>query len=79
MVDFIYMVLLDLLRVQTDNYKIKNSCPQWDTYPGPSAYEAKSLSVALLDQIHVSDDLSWVFLTVLLFDELRRLLTVKSL
>ena len=30
---------------------MKNHCQQWDSNPGPSAYEAKSLSVALLDQI----------------------------
>ena len=30
---------------------MKNSCPQLDSNPGPSAYEAKSLSIALLGQI----------------------------
>ena len=52
MVDFVFMGLLDLWEAQTKNDKMKNSCPQWDSSPGPSAYEAKSLSVALLDQIY---------------------------
>ena len=30
---------------------MKNSCAQWVSNPGTSVYEAKSLSVALLDQI----------------------------
>ena len=42
MVDFIYMGLLDLFGTRTENYKMKNSYPQWDLNPGPSAYEAVS-------------------------------------
>ena len=37
----------------TENYKMRNYCPQLDSNPGPSAYEAKSLSIALLDQIFI--------------------------
>ena len=32
---------------------MKNSCPQWDSNPVPSAYEANSLSIALLDLISI--------------------------
>ena len=53
MVNFICIGLLDLWGARTENYKIKNSWRQWDSNPGPSAYEAKSLSVAVLDQIYV--------------------------
>ena len=51
MVDFICMGLLDLLGTQTENYKMKLPCPQWDSDPGPSAYKANALSVALLELI----------------------------
>ena len=37
MVDFICMVLLDLCGARTENYKMKNYCPQWDSNPGYSA------------------------------------------
>ena len=47
MVDFICMGLLDLWGAQTDNFKMKKSCTKWDSKPGPFAYEAKSLSVAI--------------------------------
>ena len=47
MVDFICMGLLDLSGARTN----KKSCPQWDLNPGPSAYEANSLSVVLLAEI----------------------------
>ena len=50
-VDFICMGLLDLRGEQTENYKMKNYCPQWDSNPGSSVYEAKSLSVAILGEI----------------------------
>ena len=53
MVDFIYIGLLDQWRAQTENCKMKNSCLQWDSNPGPSAYEAKSLNVELLDKISI--------------------------
>ena len=36
MVDFICMGFLDLWGVRTKNYKMKNSCPQWDSNPGSS-------------------------------------------
>ena len=39
-VDFICLGLLDLLGPRTENYKMKNSCPQCGTNPGSSAYEA---------------------------------------
>ena len=32
---------------------MKNSCPQWDSNPGPSAYEANALSVELLELINI--------------------------
>ena len=51
MVDFICTELLDLRGEQTKNYKMKNSCPQWDWTPGPSAYETNSQSVARLGHI----------------------------
>ena len=43
--------LLDTFGTRIDNYKIKNSCPQWDSNPGHSAYEANALSVDLLELI----------------------------
>ena len=46
MVDIITMGLLELWGVQTDNYKMKNSCPK---YPVPSSYEANALTIALVD------------------------------
>ena len=36
-VDFICMGLLDPWGAWTENNKMKNSCPQWDSNPGPSA------------------------------------------
>ena len=45
--DFICMGLLDLWGAQTENYKMKNSCPQWDSNRGPSAYKANTLCVEL--------------------------------
>ena len=53
MADFICMGLFDPWEAQTENFKMKNSCPQLDSNPGPSAYEAKSQSVALLDEISI--------------------------
>ena len=32
---------------------MKNSCPQWDSNRGPSAYEANALSVELLELIYI--------------------------
>ena len=55
MVDFIYMGLLDLLGDQTENYKMKNSCQYWDSKPGPFAFEANSVSVALLFEISIEN------------------------
>ena len=52
-VDFIRMGLLDLWGAPTENYKMKNSCPQWDSNQGPSAYEANALSVELLQPISI--------------------------
>ena len=34
MVDFICLGLLDLLGTRTENYKMKNSCQQWDSNLG---------------------------------------------
>ena len=31
---------------------MKNSCPHWNSNPGPSAYEANTLSVELLELIN---------------------------
>ena len=53
MVDFICMGLLDLFGTRTENYKMKNSFPQWDSNPGPSAYEANALSVEVLELINI--------------------------
>ena len=47
MVDFICMDLLDLIGTRTENYKMKNSYPQYDSNPGSSAYEGNALSVEL--------------------------------
>ena len=52
MVDFICIGLLDLRGVRTKNYKMKNSCPQCDSNPEPSAYEANALSAELLELIN---------------------------
>ena len=35
------------------DYKMKNSCPKWDSNPGASAYEANALSVELLELINI--------------------------
>ena len=32
---------------------MKNSCPQWDSKPVPTVYEANLLSIALLDLISI--------------------------
>ena len=53
MVDFICMGLLDLWWARTENYKMKNSCQQWDSNPAPSAYEATALSVELSELINI--------------------------
>ena len=53
MADFICMGLLDLFGTRTENYKTKNSFPQWDSNPGPSAYEANALNVELLELINI--------------------------
>ena len=68
MVDFICMGLLiiDLLGTQTENYKMKNSCPQLDSNLESSAYEASALSNELSELIN-TDHLkaSTFFLSVL--------------
>ena len=53
MVDFICMGLVDLWWARTENYKMKNSCPQLDSNSRPSAYEANALSVELLELINI--------------------------
>ena len=45
------MGLLELLGAPTENCKMKNCYPQWDSNPGPFAYEATLLSIALLVEI----------------------------
>ena len=58
MVDFISMSLLDLWGARTENDGVK-FLPQFDSNPGHFAYEATSLSVALLVQIsteHLNND-----------------------
>ena len=35
--------------------KMTNSCPQWDSNPEPSAYEANGLTIALLDLKSIED------------------------
>ena len=44
---------LDLLGARAENNKMKNSCPQWDSTLGPSAFEANALSVDLLELINI--------------------------
>ena len=61
MVDFICMGLLDLLGALTENYKMKNACPQLDSNPGPSAFEAMSLSVAYLNVDRVLPEYAFKF------------------
>ena len=53
MVALICMGLLDLFGTRTGNYKMKNSCPQWDSNPGTSAFGANALSVELLELINI--------------------------
>ena len=53
MVDFICIGFLDMRGAQTENYKMKNSCPQCNSNLGPSAYEANTLSVELLELINI--------------------------
>ena len=40
-------------RESSVNYKMKNSCPQWDSNMFPSAYEATALTIALRDLISI--------------------------
>ena len=47
------MGFFELRRALTENYQLKIACQQCDSNPGPSAYDAKSQSVALLDQIYI--------------------------
>ena len=53
MVDFICMGLNRPVRIVNRELQNENSCPQWDSNPGPSAYEANSLNVALLVEISI--------------------------
>ena len=53
MVELICMGIIDMWGARTENYKMKNSCPQWDSNPGPSACEANALSVELLELINI--------------------------
>ena len=63
---FICMGLLDLWSARTEDYKLKNSCRQWDSNPGPSAYEANTLSVELLELINIDHlQLTAFYLSVL--------------
>ena len=50
----VHFICMSLLGAQTENYKMINSCQQCNLNPGPSVYEARSLSVALLDQISIN-------------------------
>ena len=61
MVDFICMGLLDVLGTQTEYYKMNNSCPQRDSIPGLSAYEANALSVELSDLIDIDHQTATAF------------------
>ena len=47
MVDFIFMGLLHLWWARTENDKMNNSCHPCDSNPGPSGYDANSLSYAI--------------------------------
>ena len=35
-------------------YKMKQSCPEWDSNPGPSAYEANALELINIDHLMVT-------------------------
>ena len=52
MVDFILHGLTRPVRTANRECKIETSCPQWDSNPGPSAYEDDLLSVVLLYEIY---------------------------
>ena len=52
-VDFFCMCLLNLWGARTENYKMKNSCSQWDLNPGSFACDATSQSVAQSVQISI--------------------------
>ena len=51
MVEFICKGLLDMRGAQTEKYKMKNSCQQWDPNLGTFASENNSLSAVLLVEI----------------------------
>ena len=51
--DFIYMGLLELQGARIENYKMQNSCLQWDSNPVPPTYEANALTIALRDLISI--------------------------
>ena len=62
MVDFICMDLFNLFGTRTENYKMKNFCPQWDSNLGPSAYEANVPRVHLVLPVLFLEILSCIFL-----------------
>ena len=53
MVDFIFEGVLELLGMRVENYKMKNSCPQWVSNPVPSAYEVNALTIAHIDLVSI--------------------------
>ena len=54
MVDFICKGLLELWGTRVEwEYEMKNSYPQWNLNPVPSAYEVNTLTIALWDLISI--------------------------
>ena len=47
------LICMGLFGTQTENNKMKNSCPQLDSNPGPSAYEANALCVEILKLLNI--------------------------
>ena len=51
-----------------ENYKMKNSRPQWDSNPVPFAYKANALTIALRDLIsikHLRVDCDKYYMTII--------------
>ena len=55
LVDFICMglLVLELGGSRTENYKMKNLCPQWDSNPVIPLIKANALNIALRDLIPI--------------------------
>ena len=51
MINFICMGLLELQGTGGKNYKMKKSCPKWESNPVPSTYETYALPIDPRDPI----------------------------